>query len=149
MHSDAICDLWSPFHFLLQKWNFFSFFEMKCRPVPTGPIGAMPVTRTASSVLRLPPKQTWASLPMILTLWHRSLIVQYWFIHGNDSTVILQTNTGGPYDRCQSVISPSHIKGSVVSLSKKHYPHCSVLVCSRNGFEHDLHKQKLLVSHSN
>ena len=83
MHSDAFCDLWSPFHFLLQKWNFLSFFEMKCRPVPTGPIGAMPVTRTASSVLRLPPKQTWASLPMILTLWHRSLIVQYWFIHGN------------------------------------------------------------------
>jgi len=29
----------------------------------------------------------------------------------------------------------------VVSLSKKQYPHCSVLVGSRNGFEHDLIKQ--------
>jgi len=30
----------------------------------------------------------------------------------------------------------------VVSLSKKLYPHCLVLVGSRNGFERDLQKQK-------
>jgi len=29
----------------------------------------------------------------------------------------------------------------VVSLSKKLYSHCIVLVGSRNGFERDLHKQ--------
>jgi len=34
-------------------------------------------------------------------------------------------------------------------LSKKLYPHCLVLVRSRNLFERDLHKQALLVSQSN
>ena len=37
-------------------------------------------------------------------------------------------------------------KGPVVSLGKKLYPHCSVLVCSSNGFERDCwgrHFQKL------
>ena len=38
----------------------------------------------------------------------------------------------------------------VVSLSKKMYPHCLVLVGSRNGFQRDLHThKKLLVSQSN
>ena len=34
-----------PLQFLLQIWTFYliSFFEMKCRPGPTGPIGATPV----------------------------------------------------------------------------------------------------------
>jgi len=34
-------------------------------------------------------------------------------------------------------------------LSKKLYPHCLVLVRSRNGFKPDLHQQALLVSQSN
>jgi len=43
-------------------------------------------------------------------------------------------------DNCQSwVRAPS--KASVVSLSKKLYSLCSVLVGSRNGFERELHKQ--------
>ena len=37
----------------------------------------------------------------------------------------------------------------VVSLSKKLYSNCLVLVGSRNGFERDLHKQQLMVSQSN
>ena len=42
-------------------------------------------------------------------------------------------------DTCQSwVRAPS--KATVVSLSKKLYSHCLVLVGSRNGFERDLHK---------
>ena len=32
-------------------------------------------------------------------------------------------------------------KAPAVSLSKKLYPHCLLLVGSRNGFERDLHKQ--------
>ena len=44
-------------------------------------------------------------------------------------------------DTCQLwVRAPS--KAPVVSLSKKLYSNCLVLVGSRNGFEHDLHKQK-------
>jgi len=39
-------------------------------------------------------------------------------------------------------VSLNPIKGSLVSLSKKHFPHCLVLVGSRNRFERDLHKQK-------
>ena len=35
-----------------------------------------------------------------------------------------------------------HQKASVVSLSKKLYPHCLVLVGSRNEFERNVHKQK-------
>ena len=51
-------------------------------------------------------------------------------------------------DACQSSFrAPS--KATVVSLSKKLYPHCLVLVGSRNGFEGDLHMQKMLVSQSN
>jgi len=42
----------------------------------------------------------------------------------------------------------SPIKGPVVSLSKKLYSHCLVLVGTRNRFERDLHKQKVLVSQS-
>ena len=43
-------------------------------------------------------------------------------------------------DTCQSwVRAPS--KAPVVSLSKKLYSHCLVLVGSRNGLERDLHKQ--------
>jgi len=34
------------------------------------------------------------------------------------------------------------VKGHVVSLSKN-YSNCLVLVGSRNGFEHDLHNQKI------
>ena len=45
-------------------------------------------------------------------------------------------------DTCQSwVRAPS--KAPLVSLSKKLYSHCLVLVGSRNGFERDLHKQIL------
>ena len=45
-------------------------------------------------------------------------------------------------DTCQSwVRAPS--KAPVVSLSKKLYSNCLVLVGSRNGFERDLHKQKM------
>jgi len=40
-------------------------------------------------------------------------------------------------------VSSSPIKGPVVSLSKKLYSNCLVLVGSRNGFERDLHKQKI------
>ena len=40
------------------------------------------------------------------------------------------------------------MKACVVSLSKKLYPHYLVLVGSRNGFERDLPKQKLLFSQS-
>ena len=36
-----------------------------------------------------------------------------------------------------------HQKASVVSLSKKLYYNCSVLVGSRNGFERDLYKPKI------
>ena len=36
-----------------------------------------------------------------------------------------------------SLVSLKPIKGYYVSLSEKHYPHCLVLVVSRNGFEHD------------
>ena len=36
----------------------------------------------------------------------------------------------------------------VVALSKKLYPHCLVLVCSRNGFKRDLHKLTLFVQQS-
>ena len=44
-------------------------------------------------------------------------------------------------DTCQSwVRAPS--KALVVSLSKKLYSYCLVLVGSRNGFERDLNKQK-------
>ena len=51
-------------------------------------------------------------------------------------------------DTCQSwARAPS--KGPVVSLSKRLYSNCLVLVGSRNGFERDLHKQKMLVSQSN
>ena len=39
---------------------------------------------------------------------------------------------------CQLLMS----KAPVVSLSKKLYSNCLVLVGSRNGFERDLHKQK-------
>ena len=35
------------------------------------------------------------------------------------------------------VVGSSPIKGPVVSLSKKLYPYCLVLVGSRNGFERD------------
>ena len=45
-------------------------------------------------------------------------------------------------DTCQSwVQAPS--KARVIALSKKLYSHCLVLVGSRNGFERDLHKQKI------
>ena len=40
-------------------------------------------------------------------------------------------------------------KAPVVSLSKKLYPHFLVLVGSRKGIEHDLHKKKMLVSQHN
>jgi len=36
-----------------------------------------------------------------------------------------------------SVVSSRPIKDPVVSLSKKYYTHCLVLVGSRNGFERD------------
>jgi len=35
-----------------------------------------------------------------------------------------------------------HQRPPIVSLSKKLYSNCLVLVGSRNGFERDLHKQK-------
>ena len=41
-----------------------------------------------------------------------------------------------------SVVSSNSIKGPVVSLSKKLYSNCLVLVGSRNGFEPDVNKQK-------
>jgi len=47
-----------------------------------------------------------------------------------------------------SLVSYSQSKASVVSLIKKFYPHCLVQVGSRNRFNGDLHKQKLLVSKS-
>ena len=51
-------------------------------------------------------------------------------------------------DTCQLwVRAPS--TAPVVSLSKKLYSNCLVLVGSRNGFEHDLHKQKYACSQSN
>jgi len=34
-------------------------------------------------------------------------------------------------------------------LSKKLYPHCLVMVGSKNGFKRDLHKQNMLVLQSN
>ena len=51
-------------------------------------------------------------------------------------------------DICQ-VWGRTPAKSLIVSLSKKQYPYCLVLVGSRNGFERDLHKQELLVSHLN
>jgi len=40
---------------------------------------------------------------------------------------------------CQWVWTPS--KATMISLSKKLYHHCSLLIGSWNEFEHDLHKQ--------
>ena len=48
----------------------------------------------------------------------------------------------------QVMICDKH-KGPAVSLRKQLYALCEVLVGSRNGFECDLHKKKLLVSQSN
>ena len=51
--------------------------------------------------------------------------------------------SGWSVDTCQSwVQAPS--KAPVVSLSKKLYSNCLVLVASRYGFECDLHKQKIV-----
>jgi len=44
-------------------------------------------------------------------------------------------------------MSLSPIKGSSVSLIKKLYPRCLVLVDSRNGFESNLHLQQIVSSH--
>ena len=41
---------------------------------------------------------------------------------------------------CQSWVR-APLKAPVVSLSKKRYPHCLVLVGSRNGFTRDLHNR--------
>ena len=46
--------------------------------------------------------------------------------------------------RNQSVLSSNQSEALVVSLSKRFYPQCLVLVGSRNGLEHDLHKQNCL-----
>jgi len=45
-------------------------------------------------------------------------------------------------DTCQSWVQ-APARAPVVSLSKKLYSHCLVLVGSRNGFERELHKQKI------
>jgi len=50
-------------------------------------------------------------------------------------------------DTCQSwVRAPS--RSPVVSLSKKLYSHCLVLVGSRNGLKRDLHKHKNCLFHN-
>ena len=50
-------------------------------------------------------------------------------------------------DTCQSWVRAPP-KAPVVSLSKKLYSHCLVLIGSRNGFERDLHKQNNCLFHN-
>ena len=52
-------------------------------------------------------------------------------------------------NRLMPVSPEPHQRASVVSLSKKVYPYCLVLVGPRNGFERDLDKQNVSVSQSN
>ena len=39
--------------------------------------------------------------------------------------------------RNEEVVGSSPIKGPIISLSKKHYPYCLVLVGSSNGLQRD------------
>jgi len=61
---------------------------------------------------------------------------------------MIYTRNGTECNVTQVMICDKH-KGPAVSLCNKLYALCEVLVGSRNGFECDLHKKKLLVSQSN
>ena len=71
----------------------------------------------------------------LLSSWHYPLYSASRYLLGSASD-------SWSVDTCQSwVRAPS--KAPVVSFSKKLYSNCLVLVGSRNGFERDLHKQKI------
>ena len=70
----------------------------------------------------------WVCSTMSMVIWY--ILCLYLYLNNTQKPLYLLL-----------VRAPSKVP--VVSLSKKRYSHCLVLVGSRNGFELDLHKQKI------